>query len=88
MSRPGRQRALFYRLFAVSPLPLPFPSDPQFSLMRRVDEAAQAAIVEVGLSEEEFQNCLMKYQGDPRFLNKLAASQQAQEEAKMQLLGA
>ena len=55
-------------------------------MMRSIEEVNNRAIAQVGLSEEDFQKCLMKYQSDTRFFEKLTASQQAQEALRDELL--
>jgi hypothetical protein len=55
-------------------------------MMRRLEEVNSQAVAEIGLSEDAFQRCLMKWQSDPRFFEKVAASQAAQEEARSALM--
>jgi hypothetical protein len=55
-------------------------------MMRSLEAVNNRAIAQVGLSEDDFQKCLMKWQADPRFFEKLAESQQAQEALRDELL--
>lgn len=56
-------------------------------MMRRLEEVNAQAVAEIGLSEDEFQRCLMKYQGtDERFMEAVLASQQKQEALRAALL--
>jgi len=56
--------------------------------MRRLEEASAQAAGEIGLSEDDFQACMMKYQRDPRFMTRIAKSQMEQEALKNEMLSA
>lgn len=55
-------------------------------MLRRLEEVNRAAIERIGLNEEDFQRCLLKYQADPRFYEKMQENQDAQEAARKRML--
>jgi hypothetical protein len=59
----------------------------QLLVGRRMPDWQAEAQAKVGMSEDDFQNCLLKYQADPRFIKRITQSQQKQMELTARLLG-
>lgn len=59
----------------------------QLLVARRMEGWQSEAQSKVGMSEEDFQKCLMKFQRDPRFMKRIQASQETQMKLTQQLMG-
>lgn len=57
----------------------------QMIMYRKFETLNERVAQAIDMSEEDFQKCMFKYQGDARFLRKLLESQQRQEELRESL---
>lgn len=83
--------ALFHQVAAEARAEYPKPGKARIeylssAMYQQLDEVSAKAAEAAGLSEDVFHACLMKYQDDPRFLQKIMESQQRQEQVREALL--